>query len=148
MKRFNSSLATSTLAILAIFLAFTVQAPAAENKSASGINQYVGLWEAVDPDDGGHQILSLTKNSDGKIRILLRDTYFTLCDGSDKGYSQGTGILKPDGSLVSDDLTLTCLETQITKLTPTSFKIDPKYKILLRDRAEPLSDIVYHRTSN
>lgn len=115
---------------------------------AAGIGPYVGLWEAVDPDDGGHQMLSITSNGDGTAKLLLRDTYLTLCNGSDKGFSQGKGIAKKDGSLVSDDFTLTCLETQTTRPTPTSFRIDPKYKTLLRDRAEPLSDMVYHRTSD
>jgi hypothetical protein len=110
------------------------------------LRDYFGLWEAVDPDDGGHQILSITDNGDGKARLLLRDTYWTLCNGSDKGVSRGTAILQNDGKLKSDDLTLTCIEENTTRATPTTFELESGF--LNRVRTAPLSPITYHRTSS
>lgn len=122
------------------------------NRSLSRrVSSFVGLWETVDPADGGHQIISITPLENGEVNILLRDTFFTLCDGTDQGFSQGTGFLTDNGTLRSDDLTLTCFNNGSTLATPTSFqlkKVRHGRTILLRDRAEPLSDVVYHRTSN
>ncbi|MBI4468380.1 MAG: hypothetical protein HY650_03555 [Acidobacteria bacterium] len=109
---------------------------------------YVGLWEAVDPDDGGHQVLSITRNTDGTFQLLLRDTYYTLCDGTAVGISRGTGRIDEHGNLVCGDFTLRCLATGETRLTPTSFHfLDAKGTLLDRNRTEPLADMVYHRTS-
>ena len=39
---------------------------------------FIGLWEGVDPNDGGHQILSITDNEDGTLELLLHDTTYSL----------------------------------------------------------------------
>ncbi|HSE83522.1 MAG TPA: hypothetical protein VLB01_03130, partial [Thermodesulfobacteriota bacterium] len=68
------------------------------------VKSYLGLWEGVDPNDGGHQIPSITDNGDGTVRLLLHDTTYTLCP-TDKGVSEGIGIIQQDGTLKSDDFT-------------------------------------------
>lgn len=109
------------------------------------VHQFVGLWEAVDPDDGGHQALSITDNGDRTVKLLVYDTFFSLCNG-DRGIGQGTGIPAPGRSLRSDDFTVTCFATNQTETTPTSFSLNHD-GTLFRVRAT-LSPIIYHRTSN
>jgi hypothetical protein len=108
------------------------------------VHQFIGLWEAVDPDDGGHQALSITDNGDGTVMQLVYDTFFSLCNG-DRGIGQGTGIPAPGRSLKSDDFTVTCLETNQAQTTPTSFSLNHD-GTLFRVRAT-LSNLIYHRTS-
>jgi hypothetical protein len=109
------------------------------------LRQFVDLWEAVDPDDGGHQVLSITDNGNGTGKLLVYDTFFSLCNGS-RGIGQGTGVSLPGRSLQSDDFTVTCFETNQTQTTPTTFRLNPD-GTLSRVRAT-LSPIIYHRTSN
>ena len=108
------------------------------------VHQFVGLWEAVDPDDGGHQVLSITDNGDGTVKLLVYDTFFSLCDGG-RGIGEGTGVSLPGRSLQSDNFTVTCFETNQTQTTPTTFRLDPD-GTLFRARAT-LAPIVYHRIS-
>src|ERR671915_276966 len=86
------------------------------------IASFVGLWEGVDPNDGGHQTLSIVDNGNGTLTLLLHDTTYTLCP-TDKGISEGTGLIQPDGTLSSADFTLTCLATETQQSTPTSFEL-------------------------
>jgi hypothetical protein len=108
------------------------------------VHQFVGLWEAVDSGDGGHQVLSITDNGDGTVKLLVYDTFFSLCDGS-RGIGQGTGVSLPGRSLQSDDFTVICFETNQTQTTPTTFRLDPD-GTLFRVRAS-LAPIIYHRSS-
>jgi hypothetical protein len=108
------------------------------------VHQFVGLWEAVDPDDGGHQVLSITDNGDGTVKLLVYDTFFSLCNGG-RGIGQGTGQSLAGRSLESEDFTVTCFETNETQTTPTTFRLDPD-GTLFRVRTS-LSPIIYHRTS-
>jgi hypothetical protein len=113
--------------------------------TAQSVASFVGLWEGVDPNDGGHQILSVTDNKDGTLRLLLHDTTYTLCP-TDKGISEGTGIIQPDGTLNSENFTLKCLATETPQSTPTSFQLEKD--VLHRIRTAPLDPIDYHKTSN
>jgi hypothetical protein len=123
---------------------FISAAPMASQAEAISIKRFVGLWEAVDPDDGSHQILSITDNEDGTVNLHLYDTYFTLCNGG-RAIGQGTGEVSVNRSLASDDFTVTCFETGETEITPTTFtrNLDGT---LTRFRAT-LSPLMYHRTS-
>lgn len=109
------------------------------------IHQFVGLWEAVDPDDGGHQVLSITDNGDGTVKLLIYDTFFTLCNGG-RGLGQGTGVPLPGRSLRSDDFTVICFETNQTVPVTRSYSLNPDGTLSSTVRA-PLSPIVYHRIS-
>jgi len=113
--------------------------------AAQSVATFVGLWEGVDPNDGGHQILSITDNGDGTLKLLLRDTTYTLCP-TDEGISKGTGIIQPDGILNAANFTLMCLATETLQSTPTSFQL--KKGVLYRIRTAPLDPIDYHQTSN
>jgi hypothetical protein len=121
----------------------TLAAPTAGRADPRHINQFIGLWEAVDPEDGSHQILSITDGADGTIKLHLFDTYFTLCNG-DRAIGEGTAELTRKQSLDSEDFTIKCFEANSTHPTPTTLSKNPD-GTLSRDRAT-LSPLVYHRT--
>ncbi|HKH20103.1 MAG TPA: hypothetical protein VKB53_04235 [Gammaproteobacteria bacterium] len=122
---------------------FMVSAPIA-SMAAQSVEAFVGLWEGVDPNDGGHQILSIADNGDGTVKLLLHDTTFTLCP-TDEGVSEGTGIVQSNDDLKSADFTLTCLATQMPQAIPTTFHLENG--VLHRIRATPLRPVDYYRTS-
>ncbi|HEY8097782.1 MAG TPA: hypothetical protein VIE65_17085 [Methylobacter sp.] len=122
---------------------FALAAPIAGRADSGKINQFVGLWEAVDPDDGSHQILSITDNADGTAKLRLFDTYFTLCNGG-RAIGEGTAQAEKNRSLSSVDFTVTCFEPSSTHLAPTTLSKNPD-GTLTRDRAS-LSPLIYHQT--
>ena len=130
--------------IVMLSVAIILFAPGA-GMATPPVASFVGLWEGVDSNDGGHQILSITDNEDGTLKLLLRDTTYTLCP-TDEGVSEGTGIIQPDGTLNSENFTLRCLATETLQSTPTSFQLDQG--VLHRMRTAPLDPIDYHQTSN
>ena len=125
------------IVVLALCALVAMGGPATQGE----VRQLVGLWEAVDQDDGGHQVLSITNNGDGTVKLLVYDTFFSLCDGG-RGIGEGTGQPLPGRSLQSDDFTVTCFETNEAQTTPTTFRLDPD-GTLFRVRAS-LAPIIYH----
>lgn len=119
------------------------------HEGKSDIQQFIGLWEGIDPDDGGHQTMSLTDNGDGKVKLLLHDTFFSLCEGG-RGIAQGTGEIESRHSLKFDDFVVKCFEdsstTEVLKTLITL--ILNRDGTLFRGATGPLSAITYHRTSN
>ncbi|MGZ8159425.1 MAG: hypothetical protein ACXWT1_00840 [Methylobacter sp.] len=122
---------------------FALAAPIAGQADSGKINRFVGLWEAVDPDDGSHQILSITDNADGTAKLRLFDTYFSLCNGG-RAIGEGSAQAEQNRSLSSEDFTVTCFEPSSTHLSPTTLSKNPD-GTLTRDRAT-LSPLIYHRT--
>jgi len=123
---------------------FALAAPIAGRADSGKIKQFVGLWEAVDPDDGSHQILSITDNADGTAKLRLFDTYFTLCNGG-RAIGEGTAETAKKQSLDSEDFTIKCFEPNVTHPTPTTLTKNPD-GTLTRDRAT-LSPLIYHQTN-
>ena len=108
-------------------------------------NPFIGLWESVDPDDGGHQVLSITDNGQGGVNLLLFDTYFTLCNGG-RGVSKGTGLTHRR-TLVSEDYQTYCYDTQTSKTGERLYKINSVGNQLTVDRSSNnLAPVIYHRT--
>jgi hypothetical protein len=130
--------------LIMLIALFAIVRPIAGQATPGEVRQFVALWEAVDPDDGSHQVLSITDNGDGTVKLLLYDTSFTLCGGG-TGIGRGTGQPLAGRSLKSDDFSVTCFETNETQTTPTTFTLDHD-GTLFRLRAT-LSPIIYHRTS-
>jgi hypothetical protein len=95
MKRF---FAFASLVLLP--LAFASSADAASERS------FVGLWEGVDPVDGGDSLRSITCQRDQSCRLAATDSVITLC-GSGPAFVGGTGGLEGD-ELFFRDAVLTC----------------------------------------
>src|SRR5215212_4219519 len=127
-----------------LLVAFFMVAVPIASMAAQSVEAFVGLWEGVDPNDGGHQILSIVDNGDGTVKLLLHDTTFTLCP-TDEGVSEGTGIVQSNDDLTSADFTLTCLATETPQAIPTTFHLENG--VLHRIRANPLLPVDYYRTS-
>lgn len=82
---------------------------------------FVGLWEGIDPDDGGNQLRSITLNEAGTLSLTGSSTYFSLCNGL-RGVINGTGEIQ--GIVLETNVTLTCSNSP-----PSLYKVKAKYEL-------------------
>lgn len=122
------------LIVLNLFV-FCVQPVAAASSGATHF--LVGLWKAIDTQDGSEILLSIS-DVDGELRILLTDTFFSLCNNVDnlspQGLAEGTGTLH-NKTLVWE-YTLKCYDPASNRLVvvdedTTSFTVIRKDGILV-----------------
>ncbi len=113
--------------------------------SPSNIGPFIGAWQAVDPEDGSLQTLTISRNDDGTAHLLIHDTYFALCNG-DRGLGHGTGLLSQAKTLSVSDYRLTCFSSGISKGGPTTLTLN-RNGTLTRILAPPSPVITYFRYS-
>lgn len=131
-----------TMAVTLIMLAVSMICRAQTGDASN----FVGLWETIDPDDGSHQILSITDNGDGAFKLLIYDTYFNSCNGG-RGLVQGTGKVSAEGTLKSDDFTITCFENEDTETASVIFSRNSDGTLTRTSAASFFSLKIYHQTS-
>jgi hypothetical protein len=66
-----------------------------DERSFGGERPFVGLWEGIDPTDGGDALRSITCAKDQTCNLAPTDTVISLC-GSGTGFAAGTGGLEGD----------------------------------------------------
>jgi hypothetical protein len=91
-----------------LVLAFVALLPVASASSAHAESErsFVGLWEGVDPVDGGDSLRSITCFKDRSCKLAATDSVITLCGGG-PAFVGATGALEGD-ELVFPDAVLTC----------------------------------------
>ena len=141
------SLVLAAAALLS--LAFTSSANAARDRSFFNLWSFVGLWEGVDPVDGGDSLRSITCQRDQSCALAATDSVITLC-GSGPAFVGGTGGLEGD-QLVFADAVLTCPNRTAVHLS-ISFERDPLNRTLVEttvvtDTNVTLPHIVFHKVS-
>lgn len=111
---------TIAVAIL-IMIGLTGQSVLADNKRG---NPFVGLWKGIDPDDGGNQLRSITSNADGRTFSLTgSSTYFSLCNGTERGVITGKG--ETQGTVLKTKVTLTCFNVN----PPSLYNVEANYEL-------------------
>ena len=139
MLTMNTSMRTLLTLIL---LAGATATPAAPSK----LGKFIGAWQAVDPDDGSLQTLTISRRDNASANVLVHDSYFALCDG-DRGLGQGTGVLTQAKTLSVSDYRLTCFPSGTTKGGPTTLILN-RDGTLTRVLAPPSPPITYFRYSH
>ena len=112
----------------------------------ANLGRFIGSWQAVDPEDGSLQNLTISRNDNGTVQLLVHDSYFALCEG-DRGLGQGTGVLTHPRTLTFTDYTLTCFPSGRSKGGPTTFTLE-RDGALKRTLAPPSPSITYFRVSH
>lgn len=144
MKRI---LVCASVALLPLALASS--ASAQSERSFFGLRTFVGLWEGIDPVDGGDALRSITCHRDGSCELGVTDSVFTLCGGG-PAFASGTGGLEGD-VLVFPEVVLTCPDDGPKVDFSVSFERDPLNRTLVEtavvvdDRTLP--NIVFHKIS-
>ena len=97
---------------------------------------FIGLWAAVDGDDGSFAQRAITCDEDRTCRILGSDQFFSFCDDhGGRGILDGTGTLER-GVIEVPDYALTCADgTRI--VLPVAFSLDRRNGTLLEDFGPP-----------
>jgi hypothetical protein len=144
MRRF---LVFASVALLPLMVASSVNA--AGERSFFGLRSFVGLWEGIDPVDGGDSLRSITCFTDQSCKLAATDSVITLCGGG-SGFVDGTGGLEGD-LLVFPDAVLTCPDGQAVNLS-ISYERDPLNRTLVEttvvvDTGTTLPNIVFHKVS-
>ena len=135
----------AAMALLPLTCASSVNAES--ERSLFGLRSFIGLWEGIDPVDGGDSLRSITCLSDQSCNLAATDTVITLCE-SGPAFVSGTG--GPEGDeLVFPDAVLTCPDGRVVDLV-ISFERDPLNGTLVEtvvvgDRTLP--NIIFHKIS-
>ena len=109
------------------------------------IRPFIGLWEAVDAKDGSLLTLSISRLDKKTARLLVHDTYWTLCSG-DRGVAEGTADVSTEKTLESHDYTVTCFEDSGTGPMTITLTRNPDGTLTRLGPPETLGDpVIYHR---
>lgn len=138
---------TGIVAGALLSLAFAPPAGAESERGFFALRSFIGLWEGIDPVDGGDALRSITCERDRSCTLAATDSVITLCGGG-PAFASGTGRLEGN-QLVFPEFLLTCPDgTEVT--LAVSFEPDPLNRTLVEtavvgDRTLP--NIVFHRIS-
>jgi hypothetical protein len=121
---------------------------AASERPLVSARSFVGLWEGIDPVDGGHSLRSITCDRDRSCKLAATDSIITLCGGG-AGFVGGTGGLEGN-QLVFADAVLTCPDGTELDLA-ISYERDRPNRTLVETvivgGGPTLPNIVFHKTS-
>src|SRR5687768_5819436 len=87
-----------------------------------GLGPFMGLWEGIDPVDGGDSLRSITCSTDLRCTLAVTDSVITLCGGG-PAFASGTGDLDGD-QLVFAVVVLVCPDGTEVDLA-ISYEFDP-----------------------
>ena len=132
-----------------LIFAFVSLLPLAFASSANAGSErwFVGLWEGIDPVDGGDSLRSITCFEDQTCNLAVTDSVITLCGGG-TGFASGTGGLEGD-ELVFPDVLLTCPNGEEAHLA-VSYERDELNRTLVETAVvgpTTLPNIIFHKVS-
>lgn len=135
-------------AVALLPLAFAFSAHADGERSSFGLRSFTGLWEGIDPVDGGDSLRSITCSRDRNCELAATDSVLTLCEGG-TGFASGTGSLEGN-ELVFPDVVLTCPGIEVH--LAISYERDPLNRTLVEttvvvDTGTTLPNIIFHKIS-
>ena len=144
MKRL---LVLASVALLPLAVVFS--ASAASERSLFGLRSFIGLWEGIDPVDGGEARRSITCYMDRSCELAASDSVITLCGGG-PAFAGGPGGFEGN-ELVFPDTVLTCPDGREVHLA-IRYERDPLNRTLVEttvivDSGTTLPKIVFHKIS-
>jgi hypothetical protein len=116
----------------------------ASSVKADGERSFVGLWEGIDPVDGGDSLRSIICFEDQTCNLAVTDSVITLCGGG-SGFASGTGGLEGD-ELVFPDVLLTCPNGEEAHLV-VSYERDELNRTTAVVGVTTLPNIIFHKVS-
>jgi hypothetical protein len=154
MRRRLAIIVSAVLSVVfvgsAILVAQSADALSEHRARETGIaRQLVGYWMGIDPLDGGDSRRGFTRNPDGTLSMIGRDTVFSLCDDTDRGVITLRDGMVVGSSLVGD-LVITCLNNG------SIVALDARYEFIDRNivretvtsqDGEFVDEIIFHRVS-
>ena len=135
----------AAMALLPLTCASSVNAES--ERSLFGLRSFIGLWEGIDPVDGGDSLRSITCSLDRSCALAVTDSVITLFGGG-PAFASGTGGLEGD-ELVFPEVVLACPDGTEVDLA-VRYERDPLNRTLVEtavvgDRTLP--NIIFHKIS-
>jgi hypothetical protein len=145
MRRY---LALTTAVLLGAVLVVRLWAqPPGKNTSKT----FQGYWMGVDPLDGGDSRRGFVHQQNGTFALAGRDTFFTLCDNTDRGFiAFDDGVVVGRRTMRTDNLKITCLNTGAVVLLKASYVLIDDglmVEVVTAQDGTPVDTIVFHKVS-
>jgi|GEM_PF-599608 hypothetical protein len=135
------------IVILFISTLSTVVVPQNALANDHSLRRFIGLWQAVDPDDGSLSTISIIKLSNDTVHLLYNDTYFYLCNGG-RGLGVGNGTRSGRNAIEFSGITYTCEDKKIPPVNiPASFTLDTSGALIEVDEDQNRTQTIFYKTS-
>jgi hypothetical protein len=112
---------------------------------------FQGYWMGVDPLDGGDSRRGFVRQQNGTFALAGRDTFFTLCDNTDRGFiAFDDGVVVGRGTMETDNLKITCLNTGAVVLLKARYALiddSVMVEVVTAQDGTPVDTIVFHKVS-
>jgi hypothetical protein len=112
---------------------------------------FQGYWMGVDPLDGGDSRRGLVRQQNERFALAGRDTFFTLCDNTDRGFiSFEDGVVVGRGTMRTDNLKITCLNTGAIVLLKARYVLiddSTMVEVVTAQDGTPVDTIIFHKVS-
>jgi hypothetical protein len=112
---------------------------------------FQGYWMGVDPLDGGDSRRGLMRQQNGAFALAGRDTFFTLCDNTDRGFiSFEDGVVAGRDTMRTDNLKITCLNTGAIVLLKARYVLiddSTMVEVVTAQDSTPVDTIIFHKIS-
>ncbi|MGW2207643.1 hypothetical protein [Streptomyces sp. NPDC001774] len=123
---------------------------ASSPKGSGSGNSITGYWMGTDPLDGGDSRRGFTRNADGTIAMAGRDSYLTLCDGTDRGIAEFSDGVAKGNKVTTDNFVITCFNNSNTVTLHARYQlINPALlrETLTTQAGAPVTEILFHKVS-
>jgi hypothetical protein len=112
---------------------------------------FEGYWMGVDPVDGGDARRSLVLLENDRFALAARDTVFSLCDGTDRGFgSFDDGVITGPNVMQSNNLALQCFNNGASVVLHVRYELlrnGLMAEVTTRPDGTAISTILFHRVS-
>jgi len=119
--------------------------------SASDAEDFQGYWVGTDPLDGGDSRRGFVAVDKQTVQMAGRDSFLTLCDGTDRGLASfNDGIVKDD-VLSTGNFLLECFNNGAQVVLKARYQLldDALMLETLTTQADaPVTEILFHRISD
>ena len=135
------------IVVLFISTLSTVVVPQNALANDHSLRRFIGLWQAVDPDDGSLSTIAIIKLTNDTVHLLYNDTYVYLCNGG-RGLGVGNGTRSGRNAIEFSGITYTCEDKKIPPVNiPASFTIDTSGALIEVDEDQNRTQTIFYKTS-
>ncbi|MER7959320.1 hypothetical protein [Streptomyces sp. NPDC096030] len=116
-----------------------------------GANSVTGYWMGTDPLDGGDSRRGFTPNADGTVSMAGRDSYLSLCDGTDRGLAEFSDGVVKGPTMTTDRFVITCFNNGAEVTLHARYRlIRPGVlrETLTTPEGAPVTEILFHKVSS
>jgi hypothetical protein len=149
MRRYYFALVS--IGVLGAALGPRVWAEPPGGQPAGHLRDFQGYWIGIDHVDGGDSRRSLVLGENGHYILAGRDTVFTLCDGTDRGFARfDDGEVIERGVMESNNLTITCFNNDSSVVLHVRYELVHRGLMIehtTRQDGSSVSTIAFHKVN-